>query len=136
VEQRLGQLAPATASAASAPAVPAPSPARSPPAPSGLPLGSTAPAFELPDLNGERHSLADFRGQKLLLLFFNPRCGFCTRIAPDLANGPWRRVRSSGTGWPPGHRRPPSPFPNWRGTSCRWRSIGAERCCWSSPRPL
>src|SRR5262249_46529434 len=29
--------------------------------------------------------LADFRGKKLLLLFFNPRCGFCTRMAPELA---------------------------------------------------
>src|SRR5262249_7320731 len=26
--------------------------------------------------------------RKLLLLFFNPRCGFCTRMAPDLAKLP------------------------------------------------
>jgi peroxiredoxin len=44
-----------------------------------------APAFELPDLNGRRRKLADFRGKNLLLIFFNPRCGFCTRMAPDLA---------------------------------------------------
>jgi peroxiredoxin len=50
-----------------------------------LPLGSPAPDFELPDLAGARQRLADFRGRSLLLLFFNPRCGFCTRIAPDLA---------------------------------------------------
>src|SRR5262249_35558488 len=55
------------------------------PSPEGLPLGSPAPAFELPDLFGERRSLAEFRGQRLLLIFFNPRCGFCTRMAPDLA---------------------------------------------------
>src|SRR5205823_3579999 len=47
--------------------------------------GSPAPAFELPDLHGGRKKLADFRGKKLLLIFFNPGCGFCTRMAPDLA---------------------------------------------------
>jgi peroxiredoxin len=54
-------------------------------APAALPAGSPAPTFELPDLAGGRKKLADFRGRSLLLLFFNPRCGFCTRIAPDLA---------------------------------------------------
>ena len=39
----------------------------------------------LPDLDGNRQALADFRGRPLLLLFFNPRCGFCTQIAGDLA---------------------------------------------------
>ena len=52
---------------------------------SGLPLGTAAPDFELPDLTGVRHKLSDFRGQDLLLIFFNPNCGFCTRMAPDLA---------------------------------------------------
>jgi peroxiredoxin len=56
-----------------------------PPAPPPLPLGSPAPAFELPDLAGRRRKLSDFRGRELLLLFFNPGCGFCTRMAPDLA---------------------------------------------------
>jgi peroxiredoxin len=54
-------------------------------APAGLAIGSLAPAFELPDLAGGRKKLADFRGRKLLLLFFNPGCGFCTRIAAELA---------------------------------------------------
>jgi peroxiredoxin len=48
-------------------------------------VGSPAPGFELPNLNGGRKRLADFRGRKLLLLFFNPGCGFCTRMAPELA---------------------------------------------------
>jgi peroxiredoxin len=48
-------------------------------------VGSAAPAFELPDLSGSRQSLADFRGRRLLVIFFNPRCGFCTRMAPDIA---------------------------------------------------
>src|SRR5207237_2967018 len=68
-----------------APAPTAP-PAPAPSSPQGLPVGSPAPAFELPDLAGGRKSLADFRGRKLLLIFFNPRCGFCARMAPDLAN--------------------------------------------------
>jgi peroxiredoxin len=88
IEQRLAALTarpfPAPAQAMPAPA-PAPLPAVGPPAPQGLPLGSPAPAFALPDLGGQRQSLAEFRGKKLLLMFFNPRCGFCTRMAPELA---------------------------------------------------
>src|SRR5216117_3455111 len=53
--------------------------------PEGLPVGTDAPAFELPDLEGERKSLAQFRGQPLLLIFFNPACGFCRDLAPKLA---------------------------------------------------
>jgi peroxiredoxin len=50
-----------------------------------LPLGSVAPEFALPDLSGTRHTLAEFRGQRVLLIFFNPGCGFCVKMAPDLA---------------------------------------------------
>jgi peroxiredoxin len=56
-----------------------------PPRPGGLPKGSPAPDFALPDLLGARHKLAEFRGLDLLLIFFNPQCGFCTRMAADLA---------------------------------------------------
>jgi peroxiredoxin len=51
----------------------------------GLRIGTVAPDFELPDLAGERHELSDFRGKDLLLIFFNPKCGFCTKMADDLA---------------------------------------------------
>ncbi|MGE5194635.1 MAG: peroxiredoxin family protein [Deltaproteobacteria bacterium] len=51
----------------------------------GLPVGTLAPDFELPDLTGVRHKLSDFRDKNLLLIFFNPQCGFCTRMAADLA---------------------------------------------------
>src|SRR5262245_3245943 len=51
----------------------------------GLPFGSVAPDFELPDLAGVRHKLSEFRGNDLLLIFFNPKCGFCTKMAADLA---------------------------------------------------
>jgi peroxiredoxin len=53
--------------------------------PPGLPLDSAAPDFELPDLAGEHKTLAQFRGQPLLLIFFNPACGFCRDMAPKLA---------------------------------------------------
>src|SRR5262245_60465685 len=53
--------------------------------PEGLPFGSGAPEFELPSLAGGRVSLSQYRGQWILLIFFNPRCGFCTKMAPDLA---------------------------------------------------
>jgi peroxiredoxin len=51
----------------------------------GLRIGTVAPDFELPDLAGERHKLSEFRGKDLLLIFFNPKCGFCTKMADDLA---------------------------------------------------
>jgi peroxiredoxin len=51
----------------------------------GLPLGAAAPDFELPDLTGVRRKLSEFRGQNVLLVFFNPQCGFCTKMAADLA---------------------------------------------------
>ena len=51
----------------------------------GLPLGTAAPDFELPDLAGVPHKLSEFLGQDLLLIFFNPTCGFCTKMAADLA---------------------------------------------------
>jgi peroxiredoxin len=54
-------------------------------APPGLPLGREAPAFELPDLAGDRKSLAQFHGQPVLLLFFNPACDFCREMMPKLA---------------------------------------------------
>ena len=51
----------------------------------GLPLGSPAPEFDLPDLAGVRRKLSSFRGRELLLIFFNPQCGYCTKMAADLA---------------------------------------------------
>jgi peroxiredoxin len=52
--------------------------------PTGLAVGSEAPAFELPDLAGERRSLAQYRGVPLVLIFFNPACGFCRELLPKL----------------------------------------------------
>jgi peroxiredoxin len=56
---------------------------------SGLQVGSIAPAFELPDLFGGRRALSGFAHRRLLLIFFNPSCGFCTNMVSDLAKLPF-----------------------------------------------
>jgi thiol-disulfide isomerase/thioredoxin len=47
-------------------------------------VGEVAPEVELPDLQGNTVELADFKGQKILALFWNPGCGFCQQMLPDL----------------------------------------------------
>jgi hypothetical protein len=42
--------------------------------PAGLPLDSMAPDFDLPDLAGERKTLAQCPGQTVLLIFYDPAC--------------------------------------------------------------
>lgn len=49
-----------------------------------LKIGEPAPELRLPDLAGKTVRLADFRGSKTLLLFWNPGCGFCQRMLEDL----------------------------------------------------
>ncbi|WP_322770295.1 TlpA disulfide reductase family protein, partial [Frankia sp. Cr1] len=46
--------------------------------------GETAPTFTLPGLSGHPVSLGDFRGTEVLLLFWNPGCGFCREILDEL----------------------------------------------------
>ena len=48
------------------------------------PVGTLAPALKLPDLTGHPVELATFRGQDTLLLLWNPDCGFCQRLLPDI----------------------------------------------------
>jgi peroxiredoxin/uncharacterized membrane protein YphA (DoxX/SURF4 family) len=50
----------------------------------GSKIGERAPQFTLPDLSGKQVSLADFRGDPTLVLFWNPGCGFCQRMLDDL----------------------------------------------------
>src|SRR5262249_52321863 len=58
---------------------------REPAALVSLPICSLAPEFELQDLAGETKSLAQFRGQPVLLISFNPACDFGRDLAPKLA---------------------------------------------------
>jgi peroxiredoxin len=51
----------------------------------GLPAGTVAPAFELPELRGGQMSLEQFRGRRVLLVFSGPNCIYCERMMPDLA---------------------------------------------------
>jgi peroxiredoxin len=50
----------------------------------GLAAGTTAPSFELPDLDGALRSLDEFRGRRVLLLFGAADCIPCEELAPDL----------------------------------------------------
>jgi peroxiredoxin len=50
----------------------------------GLAAGTTAPNFVLPDLDGQGHSLGDYRGKRVLLVFSDTNCGPCEQMAPDL----------------------------------------------------
>ena len=47
-------------------------------------LGTMAPPLRLPDTTGQVFDLADLRGKNMLLLFWNPTCGFCQRMLADL----------------------------------------------------
>jgi thiol-disulfide isomerase/thioredoxin len=70
----------------------------------GLPIGTEAPALELPSLDGEAVSLESLRGRETLFLFWNPGCGFCQSMHDDLlaweglanGSGPRLVVISSG----------------------------------------
>ena len=49
-------------------------------------VGTLFPPFILNDLTGKMVSLEDFGGQQVLLVYWNPDCGFCDLIAPELTN--------------------------------------------------
>ena len=52
-----------------------------------LPLGTLAPDFSLPNVDGRRLSLADFEGAPaLLVMFLCNHCPYVKHIAPSLAN--------------------------------------------------
>ena len=51
---------------------------------SGLKAGTSAPDFQLPDLQGRMVSLQEYRGRQVLLFFSDPQCGPCDELAPQL----------------------------------------------------
>jgi peroxiredoxin len=52
----------------------------------GLPMGTPAPPFTLPDLDGQTHSLDSLRGEgkPLVLVFSSPTCESCQALVPRL----------------------------------------------------
>ena len=76
--------------AAAEPAVPEAAPA----APRGIPIGSTAPTVELPDLEGRAVTLDGIRNGRTALLFWNPGCGFCQRLESEVKA--WEASRHNG----------------------------------------
>jgi hypothetical protein len=46
-------------------------------------VGEPAPGFTLTDLQGEEHSLADYRGKVVVLEWINPHCPFSERHADE-----------------------------------------------------
>jgi peroxiredoxin len=78
LEARLGAEAP-TPDSRQAPSIP------------GLPVGVSAPIFQIPRLGGEMLSLETLRsaGKPILLLFSDPGCGPCNSLLPEV--GRWQR---------------------------------------------
>ena len=51
-----------------------------------LPLGTAAPDFSLPDVEGKTVALSDFQGRKgLLVIFMCNHCPYVKHVAPELA---------------------------------------------------
>jgi peroxiredoxin/uncharacterized membrane protein YphA (DoxX/SURF4 family) len=50
----------------------------------GPKVGEEAPEVRLADLKGDEVSLQGFVGKETLVLFWNPVCGFCQQMLPDL----------------------------------------------------
>ena len=59
--------------------------AAAPTVPAGRQVGEPAPPLKLRDLAGNKINLATtFRGEKTLVAFWNPGCGFCQQMLDDL----------------------------------------------------
>jgi thiol-disulfide isomerase/thioredoxin/uncharacterized membrane protein YphA (DoxX/SURF4 family) len=55
-----------------------------PPRPDGLAIGDRAPTLEFQDFAGNTARLNGFRGRPIVVLFWNPGCGFCRAMIEDL----------------------------------------------------
>lgn len=55
-------------------------------------VGLPAPELVLPDLQGNTTTLAELGGAPTLVLFWDPNCGFCQRLLPELKA--WERRRA------------------------------------------
>jgi thiol-disulfide isomerase/thioredoxin/uncharacterized membrane protein YphA (DoxX/SURF4 family) len=59
-----------------------------------LQAGLDAPSLALPDLSGQTVRLEDLRGSNTLILFWNPQCGFCKRMLPEIRA--WEEKKPAG----------------------------------------
>jgi peroxiredoxin len=57
-------------------------------------IGEPAPEVKLPDLEGNTVELEHFRGEETLVLFWNPGCGFCQQMLPEIKQ--WEANRPQG----------------------------------------
>ena len=57
-------------------------------------VGEEAPEVKLPDLEGNTAELVDFTGEMILVLFWNPGCGFCQQMLPEIKH--WEENRPEG----------------------------------------
>jgi peroxiredoxin/uncharacterized membrane protein YphA (DoxX/SURF4 family) len=53
-------------------------------------VGSSAPNLVFKELSGKTLKISDFNRRRLVLLFWNPACGFCSRMLEDLVS--WERL--------------------------------------------
>jgi thiol-disulfide isomerase/thioredoxin/uncharacterized membrane protein YphA (DoxX/SURF4 family) len=63
--------------------------------PPAVKKGDSAPSLVLADLTGQRVDLGTLRGRRSLLLFWNPSCGFCQQMLPDVKR--WENDRGDGS---------------------------------------
>lgn len=52
--------------------------------------------FELPDMEGRKVKLSDYRGKVILLFFFATWCPYCSAEAPYLEKEVWQKLRDKG----------------------------------------
>ncbi|MCC7103592.1 MAG: redoxin domain-containing protein [Chloroflexi bacterium] len=71
-----------------------PQPTAAPASGPGLPLGTRAPSFELPGVEGELRSLDGLLASEVpvMLVFADPGCGPCNALMPEI--GTWQRAYS------------------------------------------
>jgi thiol-disulfide isomerase/thioredoxin len=58
--------------------------AAAPTMPAARQIGEPAPEVKLADLEGTIVELEDFTGEETLLVFWNPGCGFCQQMLPEI----------------------------------------------------
>src|SRR5437764_5608150 len=58
-------------------------------------VGSAAPDFSLPDVNGKTHSLSQYKGKYVVLEWFNPECPF---VKKHYGSGNMQKLQAEFTG--------------------------------------